>query len=85
MAQTPTNEKTIQFWLPDPDDIARVLHLLEICGYTDRNMAFDEASQSGESNSVFEVTIRRRPVSAPQTWREEVNLAEHLHDGIWQA
>lgn len=85
MAQTPSNQTTIRFWLPDPDDIARVLHLLEICGYADRSMAFDEASQSGESNSVFEITIRRCSMSAPQSWRDEVTLSEHLHDGIWQA
>lgn len=85
MAQTPFDQTTIKFWLPDPDDIARVLHLLEICGYTDRSMALEEATQTGESTSVFEVSIRQRPTSAPQSWREEIMLSEHLHDGIWQA
>lgn len=85
MGITSSSESTIHFWLPDPDDIATVLHLLEICGYTDRNMALDEATQSGESSSVFEVTIRRRPISISQTWRDEVSLSEHHHDGIWQA
>lgn len=85
MSNTPSSESTIHFWLPDPDDIARVLHLLEICGYTDRHMALEEATQAGDTGSVFEVTIRRRPVPVSQSWREDITYGEASREGVWQA
>lgn len=75
----------IQFWLPDVDDFDRILQLLDVCGYTDKGLALDDAAESGESNTIYEVTITRRPIIAPQVWREEVNWIENLHENTWQA
>lgn len=79
------NKDTVTYWLPDPADIVRLMHLLEIYGYTDEQMAREEASQDGECNSVFEITIRKREIGIPRVWRDEVNWIENLHDGFWQA
>lgn len=79
------SRSTIQFWLPDPDDIDRVLQLLEICGYTDKFLALEDAAQSGEQSSVLEITIKRRQIATPHAWREEVNWIEDHHEGLWQA
>lgn len=79
------NNDTVKFWLPDPADLERLIQLLEICGYTDEHLAREDASQNGESNALFEVTVRRREFTMPQPWREEINWVDDLHDGVWQA
>lgn len=79
------NNDTIQFWLPDPADIDRLVELLEIYGYTDESLAREEASDMGESNVVFEVTVRQREIAMPQPWHEEVNWTDNLHEGVWHA
>lgn len=83
--RTKANKSTVQFWLPDPADLERLIHLLEICGYTDECMAREEAVENGESNFVIEVTVRKREITTPQPWREELNWADVLHEGVWQA
>ena len=79
------DQSVIQFWLPDPDDIKRVLQLLEICGYTDKALALEEASQVNETSTMVEVTIRRPQEWNNQTWRNEVSWIEISHEGTWQA
>lgn len=79
------NNATVQFWLPDPADIDRLMKLLEICGYTDESLAREEARDMGESNVVFEVTVRQREITTPQPWREEVNWIDDLHEDVWHA
>lgn len=76
---------SVQFWLPDPADFDHLMELLEICGYTDEILAREEAGVCGESNSVIEVTVRRREVLMPQPWNEEINLAGERHDQVLQA
>lgn len=83
--QAKVNNDTIRYWLPDPADLVRLMQLLEICGYTDEHMAREDASENEESDAIFEVTVRRREVSAPHMWREEVNWIEDLHDTVWHA
>lgn len=79
------NDDTVRYWLPDAADLVRLMHLLEICGYTDELLALEDAHANNESEAVFEVTIRRREISVTRPWREEVNWIENLHDGFWQA
>lgn len=83
--RTPGDQSVVQFWLPDPNDLERVLHLLEICGYTDRCLAFEEANHTAESSSVIEVTITRRPLLNQHSWKDDTKRIEILHEGTWQA
>lgn len=84
--RTRTNKEDVTFWLPDPADIERLMQLLEICGYTDESFAREEASQNGESDSVFEVTVRRREVVIPQQpWLEDVTWIDDTPETVWQA
>lgn len=76
---------TVQFWLPDPADLERLIQLLEICGYTDEWMAREEAIQDGESSTILEVTVRKREISTPQLWHEEPVWIDNLSEGVWQA
>lgn len=80
-----TNSNTVTFWLPDPADLERLMHLLEICGYTDEHLAREDASQDGESNVLFEVTVRKREFAMPQPWQEEINWFEDIYEGVWHA
>lgn len=85
MGKVTPEKANIQFWLPEADDLARVLKLLEICGYTDRALAIEDSMEGGESNTVYEVTIKRYAVESPRVWQEEAMVNEHPHEGIWQA
>lgn len=87
MAATQAKERkeTVQFWLPDPADLQRLLELLEICGYTDESYAREEASEEGESSSLIEVTVKTREIINPQPWHEEFKWQDELRDGIWHA
>lgn len=76
---------SVQYWLPDPADLERLIQLLEICGYTDECMAREEATQDAESSTILEVTVRKREISTPQLWYEEPAWIDAPHEGVWQA
>lgn len=76
---------TVQFWLPDHADLERLIQLLEICGYTDECMAREEAIHDGETNTLIEVTVRKREIATPQLWREEPAWSYEFYEGVWQA
>lgn len=83
--RTKKSNDSVQFWLPDPADLERLLEMLEIFGYTDESFAREEASLEGENTSLIEVTVRRREMIAPQPWREEIAWNDNSQDVVWHA
>lgn len=87
VARPKKNPAVVQYWLPDPEDLDRLLQLLEICGYTDKCLAREESIELNASGTIFEVTVTRRETgdSVPGVWQEDMDWIEGQHPTVCQA
>lgn len=48
-----------RFWVADPIDITRLVRQLRVFGFTDRNLAEEEARETTEDHTYYEVRVTR--------------------------
>lgn len=51
-----------RFWIADPIDVMRLIRQLRLFGFTDRNLAENEARELAEDHTYYEVRVTKHHV-----------------------